>query len=208
MKTTEALDYLAQFLQGETQDGFFSEAVRLRALNEANRRVCLDLQIPKARLELNGITGSYAVPADCSDESPVQILLGGYQLPVLTWGEADNQYPAWQERTDMLENFAIYDPIYEPRLIRFYPEGRQYDYILYYVKSPRSLSLEADTVPVMEGLLPSFHTLVPIWAAYRLYEMDGKIDKAGYFYQQYQIELNRADGFVGRGGTVPPLLLK
>lgn len=205
MRLHEALDALAVHLEGERQDGYFTQPLRIRYLNLANRKVAADFGLLRGRT-LFTATGNYPMPPDINTEVRPVLYHKGQRVPLLTYAEAHSQYPSWEEYPTSY-HFFLYDPRYENRL-RLFPNNESYTLTLDYARKPQELSLSDDSVEILEGSFPSLQELVPLWAAFELWALDGKIEKAQHKFSRYQMEAARVEGFPQQGTVDVPLLLR
>jgi len=200
MTLAEIARRLDRYLGGESARDFYTAQVRLDAINDAQRQIAWDLNIPRRYANITAASpftldtesrggGLISVKA-VDDSGAVRV------LPLLTVAQAEQRHKAWSEEpvtSSERARFAIYDPANLSAPIYIVPphsDARLYRVEYFVEPADFTLSdLDVGTAIPFNGdsdFTPA-HGLIPLLAAALLWDMQ-KDDEGLKWYARYMRE--------------------
>lgn len=200
MTLAEITRRLDRYLGGESARDFYTAQVRLDAINDAQRQVAWDLNIPR---RYANVTGASPLTLDTESRGGGLISIKAvnddgsvYVLPLRTVAEAEQRDKYWsEEETTSSEpaRYAIYDPANLSAPIYIVPphsDTRLYRVEYFVEPSDFTLAqLDEGTAVPFDGdsdFTPA-HSLIPLLAAALLWDMQ-KDDDGLKWYSRYMRE--------------------
>lgn len=183
-------------------------------LNYANDEVCRELRIPVRTTTLSNYAAgaiTYAAIGGSSTPREDGILQIKWRdvsfdrvLPIYSRNEADVYYPQWEQWDPDDPLFVLWEPGAKTNGLVPRPTPATATYIIRWIKVPDTLPASGNN-PVMDGELPSWHKLVPLYTAITILDRDyfggeagnsqnvgGNITKQQKLFAQYERELAKA----------------